>query len=65
MIKYKYISGRRRGLYIDFIRSEKDDTYPTMMNAIDLVKNDDGQRLFTNGHFGLIIIDESHRSIGC
>lgn len=38
-------------------------TYPTMMNAIDSVKNEDGQKLFTNGHFDLIIIDESHRSI--
>ena len=38
-------------------------TYPTMMNAIDEVKNEDGQKMFTNGHFDLIIIDESHRSI--
>lgn len=38
-------------------------TYPTMMNAIDSVKNEDGQKMFTNGHFDLIIIDESHRSI--
>lgn len=38
-------------------------TYPTMMNAIDEVKRKDGSRLFTIGHFDLIIIDESHRSI--
>jgi type I restriction enzyme R subunit len=38
-------------------------TYPTMMNAIDSTKGDDGEQLFTPGHFDLIIIDESHRSI--
>lgn len=38
-------------------------TYPTMMNAIDDVRNENGQQMFTNGHFDLIIIDESHRSI--
>ncbi|VHZ27687.1 type i restriction enzyme r subunit [Clostridioides difficile] len=38
-------------------------TYPTMMNAIDDTKSKDGKRLFTPGHFDLIIIDESHRSI--
>ena len=38
-------------------------TYPTMMNAIDEVKSKTGDRLFTVGHFDLIIIDESHRSI--
>ncbi|BAQ09542.1 type I site-specific deoxyribonuclease [Bacillus sp. OxB-1] len=38
-------------------------TYPTMMNAIDATKTKHGQRLFTVGHFDLIIIDESHRSI--
>ena len=38
-------------------------TYPTMMNSIDTVKNEDGKKMFTNGHFDLIIIDESHRSI--
>jgi type I restriction enzyme R subunit len=38
-------------------------TYPTMMNAIDETKTDDGRKLFTPGHFDLIIIDESHRSI--
>lgn len=38
-------------------------TYPTMMNAIDEVRSQDGNKMFTNGHFDLIIIDESHRSI--
>lgn len=38
-------------------------TYPTMMNAIDDTKSKDGKKLFTTGHFDLIIIDESHRSI--
>jgi type I restriction enzyme, R subunit len=38
-------------------------TYPTMMNAIDDTKRKDGNKLFTVGHFDLIIIDESHRSI--
>jgi len=38
-------------------------TYPTMMNAIDDGKRQDGKKLFTVGHFDLIIIDESHRSI--
>ena len=38
-------------------------TYPTMMNAIDDTKSKSGKRLFTPGHFDLIIVDESHRSI--
>lgn len=38
-------------------------TYPTIMNAIDEKKGNDGNRIFTNGHFDLIILDESHRSI--
>lgn len=38
-------------------------TYPTMMNAIDDAKRKDGNKLFTVGHFDLIIVDESHRSI--
>jgi len=36
-------------------------TYPTMMNRIDV--KDGKERLFTVGHFDLIIIDEAHRSI--
>lgn len=38
-------------------------TYPTMLNAIDETKTKDGRKLFTPGHFDLIIVDESHRSI--
>lgn len=38
-------------------------TYPTLLNAIDETKRKDGNHLFTVGHFDLIIIDESHRSI--
>ena len=36
-------------------------TYHTIMNQID--RQEDGQRLFTPGHFDLIIIDEAHRSV--
>jgi len=51
--------------------SNKDDinarivfsTYPTMLNAIDMTRTDDGARFFTPAHFDLIIIDEAHRSI--
>lgn len=54
------------------LTSEKDNaenarmvfsTYQTMMNAIDDVKTKDGKKLFTVGHFDLIIVDEAHRSI--
>ena len=38
-------------------------TYPTIMNAIDEMKTKDGTKLFTPGHFDLIVIDEAHRSI--
>lgn len=38
-------------------------TYPTILNAIDDTKTPDGSRSFSPGHFDLIIIDESHRSI--
>lgn len=38
-------------------------TYPTMMNAIDRKRDNKGRRIFSPGHFDLIIIDESHRSI--
>ena len=37
-------------------------TYQTMMNCIDSVKDEEG-KLFTCGHFDLIICDEAHRSI--
>lgn len=38
-------------------------TYQTMMNAIDNVKTKDNKKMFTVGHFDLIIVDEAHRSI--
>ncbi len=38
-------------------------TYPTILNAIDTVRNDDGVRMYTPAHFDLIIVDEAHRSI--
>lgn len=38
-------------------------TYPSVLNAIDAVKAEDGRRLFTPAHFDLIIVDEAHRSI--
>ena len=37
-------------------------TYQTMMRCIDIVEDEDG-KLFTAGHFDLIICDEAHRSI--
>ncbi len=37
-------------------------TYQTMMNVIDTAKDDKG-KLFTAGHFDLVICDEAHRSI--
>lgn len=38
-------------------------TYQTMMNCIDTTRDDRGDRLFTPGHFDLIVVDEAHRSI--
>lgn len=51
--------------------SNKDDrnarivfsTYPTILNAIDKERNEDGNLMFTPAHFDLIIVDEAHRSI--
>ena len=37
-------------------------TYQTMINCIDTVKDDEG-KLFSCGHFDLVICDEAHRSI--
>ena len=37
-------------------------TYQTMMNCIDSVRDEEG-KLFTSGHFDLLICDEAHRSI--
>lgn len=38
-------------------------TYPTILNAIDDVKNEQNERLFSPGYFDLIVVDEAHRSI--
>lgn len=38
-------------------------TYQTMMNCVDATRDEQGERLFTPGHFDLIIVDEAHRSI--
>ncbi len=37
-------------------------TYQTMINCIDTVKDEEG-KLYTCGHFDLVICDEAHRSI--
>ena len=37
-------------------------TYQTMMNCIDSIRDEEG-KLFTCGHFDLVICDEAHRSI--
>ncbi|MBE6705709.1 MAG: DUF4145 domain-containing protein, partial [Ruminococcaceae bacterium] len=37
-------------------------TYQTMYNCIDNISDDDG-KLFTCGHFDLVICDEAHRSV--
>ncbi|MBR6050459.1 MAG: DEAD/DEAH box helicase family protein, partial [Clostridia bacterium] len=37
-------------------------TYQTMMNVIDEAKDENG-KLYTTGHFDLVICDEAHRSI--
>lgn len=38
-------------------------TYQTMMNCIDAVHDESGGKLYTCGHFDLVICDEAHRSI--
>ena len=38
-------------------------TYQTMMNCIDTIKDENERKLFTVGHFDLVIVDEAHRSI--
>jgi len=56
----------------NLLKHEKDEkptdraifsTYPTIMNAINEERTEDDKKLFTPGHFDLIIIDEAHRSI--
>ncbi|MBR2288377.1 MAG: DEAD/DEAH box helicase family protein [Clostridia bacterium] len=38
-------------------------TYQTMMGCIDTVHDEHDEKLFTCGHFDLVICDEAHRSI--
>ena len=38
-------------------------TYQTMMNCIDSVRDENDRKLYTCGHFDLVIVDEAHRSI--
>ena len=38
-------------------------TYQTMMHCIDTVQDEEGEKLFSVGHFDLVICDEAHRSI--
>ena len=38
-------------------------TYQTMFNCIDALHDEQGEKLFTSGHFDLVICDEAHRSI--
>ncbi|CAL2087009.1 Type I site-specific deoxyribonuclease [Tenacibaculum sp. 190524A02b] len=54
---------------IDLTKEKEDDktrlvfsTYPTIMNKIDALKNEEG-RFYGVGHFDVIIIDEAHRSV--
>ncbi|WP_417371233.1 DEAD/DEAH box helicase family protein [Gelidibacter japonicus] len=54
---------------IDLTKEKEDNgtrlvfsTYPTIMNRIDSLKNEDG-RFYRAGHFDVIIIDEAHRSV--
>ncbi len=54
---------------IDLTKEKEDNgtrlvfsTYPTIMNKIDNVKNNDN-RFYGPGHFDLVIIDEAHRSV--
>ena len=54
---------------IDLTKEKEDNgtrvvfsTYPTIMNKIDSLKNED-ERFYSIGHFDVIIIDEAHRSV--
>ena len=47
-------NGNARGVF---------STYQTMMGCIDESKDEEGGKLFTCGHFDLIVVDEAHRSI--
>lgn len=54
---------------IDLTKEKEDNgtrlvfsTYPTIMNKIDSVRNED-ERFYGVGHFDLIFVDEAHRSV--
>ncbi|MFV8352561.1 DEAD/DEAH box helicase family protein [Flavobacterium sp. XS2P14] len=54
---------------IDLTKEKEDNgtrvvfsTYPTILNKIDSLKNED-ERFYGVGHFDVIIIDEAHRSV--
>ncbi|WP_431244223.1 DEAD/DEAH box helicase family protein [Flavobacterium sp. P21] len=54
---------------IDLTKEKEDNgtrvvfsTYPSILNKIDNLKNDD-ERFYGVGHFDVIIIDEAHRSV--
>jgi type I restriction enzyme R subunit len=54
---------------IDLTKEKEDNgtrvvfsTYPTILNKIDNLKNED-ERFYGVGHFDVIIIDEAHRSV--
>ncbi len=54
---------------IDLSQDKDDDTvrlvfstYPSMMNRIDTIRQED-ERFYGVGHFDLIIVDEAHRSV--
>lgn len=38
-------------------------TYQTMIGCVDSAKDKNGNKVFTCGHFDLIIVDEAHRSL--
>ena len=38
-------------------------TYQTLMNCIDDSRDETGGKLYTSGHFDLLLVDEAHRSI--
>lgn len=66
----KSISENLPNLSVIDLTKEKEDngtrlvfsTYPTMLNKIDGVRNEN-ERFYSVGHFDLIIIDEAHRSV--
>lgn len=68
--KRSFVNLMKNELSVTNLCEEKDhynagcvfSTYQTLMNCIDEVKNEEG-KVFTCGHFDLVICDEAHRSI--